>query len=133
MPNQVHGAFSSRHVRLRAFPRANRTLSTANIPGRSATSSTTELLVGAHGHLGNALFPAHRQVHIPTPPVRITPRRCLCCFHQQEAQQRIALLADVSQPLPTTTGVLTGNDSQIAADLLATGETLRCSDDQLEG
>jgi hypothetical protein len=46
-------------------------------------------------------------------------------MHQQEAQQRITLLADVSQPLPTTTGVLTRNDSEVAADLLATGETVR--------
>ena len=33
---------TSRHARLRAFPRANRTRPTANSPNRFATSSTTE-------------------------------------------------------------------------------------------
>src|SRR5277367_974198 len=32
---------TARHVRLRAVPRANRTLPTAHTPNRSATSSTT--------------------------------------------------------------------------------------------
>src|ERR1035438_8662767 len=73
-----------------------------------------------HGHLGNSFFPAHRQVHIPTPPVLVTPYGSLRCFHQQEAQQRIALLADMSQPLPAGTGVLTRNEPHVAADLLAT-------------
>ncbi len=62
-----------------------------------------------HGHLGNSFFPAQRQVHIPTPPVRITTHRCLRCFHQQEAQQCVALLADVSQPLPAGYNALRRN------------------------
>jgi len=52
-----------------------------------------------HGHLGNAFLSSHRQAHIPTPPVRVLTHRCLRCFSQQEAQQGIALLTNVSQPL----------------------------------
>ena len=76
----------------------------------------------AHRHLGNALLPTHRQVHVPTSPVRIGPYRRLRCLHQQEAQQGVALLADVSQPLPAGTGVLARNQPHVAADLLATME-----------
>src|ERR1039458_651889 len=53
----------------------------------------------SHRHLGNTFLPTHCQVHIPTPPVRIPTRRCLCCFYQQETQQGAALFGDVSQPL----------------------------------
>ena len=49
-----------------------------------------------HGHLSDVPLPPHRQVHIPSSPVRIAARRGLCCFSQQEAQQRAALLGDVS-------------------------------------
>src|SRR5262249_20074141 len=48
-----------------------------------------------HGDLGDALVPTHRQVEVPTSPVRMAPHRCLRRLHQQEAQQRVALLADV--------------------------------------
>jgi hypothetical protein len=72
-----------------------------------------------HRCLSNVLVSTHRQVHIPTPPVRVTSCRCLRCFPQQIAQQRIALLAEMSQPLPPGTGVFTRNKSRIAADLLA--------------
>jgi len=61
----------------------------------------------SHRYLGNAFVSTHRQVHVPTFPVRMNARRCLGCFHQQEAQQRIALLADVSKSLLASTGVLT--------------------------
>jgi hypothetical protein len=57
-------------------------------------------------------------------------RRCLGCFHQQEAQQRIALLADVSKSLLASTGVLTRNHPHVRADLLATLKPSRSSDDQ---
>ena len=82
-----------------------------------------------HGHFGNSFFPAHHQVHIPTPPICIAPCGCLCCFHQQEAQQCIALLADVSQPLPAGTGVLARNQPGVAADLLATRKPIRSPND----
>src|SRR5580700_8382740 len=82
-------------------------------------------------HLGNVPLPTQRQVHVPSPPVRITTRRGLCCFYQQETQQGAALLGDVAQPLMAGTEVLLRNQSDIAADLLATREALRSSDDQL--
>src|SRR6266436_3116478 len=52
-----------------------------------------------HRYLGNALVPTHCQVNVPAPPVRMDTRRCLGRLHQQEAQQGIALLADMSQSL----------------------------------
>src|ERR1700733_1181331 len=85
-----------------------------------------------HGHLGDVSLPAHRQVHIPSSPVGITTCCGLCRFSQQEAQQRAALLGDVSQPLMARTGVLRRDQSDIAADLLAALETLRRSDDSKE-
>ena len=77
----------------------------------------------SHGHLGNVPLPTHRQMHVPTSPIRITSRRGLCCFSQQETQQRAALLGDVSQPLMAGTGVFRRNQPHIAADLLAALET----------
>ena len=86
-----------------------------------------------HGHLGNSFFPAHHQVHIPTSPVRVTPCGCLRCFSQQVTQQRVTLLTDMSQPLMAGTGVLTGNEPRVAADLLATRKPIWCPDDQNVG
>ena len=86
-----------------------------------------------HGDLSDVPLPAHRQVRIPSSPVRITSRRGLCCFSQQETQQRTALLADVPQPLMAGTGVFRRNQSDIAADLLAALKSFRSSDDQHEG
>ncbi|MCU1317288.1 MAG: hypothetical protein JWN63_2610, partial [Candidatus Acidoferrum typicum] len=39
-----------------------------------------------HRRFGNVLVSTHRQVHIPSPPVGVTPRRCLRGFSQQVAQ-----------------------------------------------
>jgi hypothetical protein len=61
--------------------------------------------LSGHGRLGNVFVSTHGQVHIATPPLRVTPCGCLRCFSQQVAQQCIALLADVSQPLFAGTGV----------------------------
>src|SRR5882762_3944634 len=83
-----------------------------------------------HRRFGNVLVSTHRQVHISTPPVWITPDRCLRCFSQQVAQQRIALLAEMSQPLFASTGVFTGNQPNVAADLLAAWEPFRRPNDQ---
>jgi hypothetical protein len=83
-----------------------------------------------HGHLGNSFFPTHHQVHIPTSPVGVTSCGCLRCFSQQEAQQRVALLGDMPEPLPASTGVFTGNEPGVAADLLATRKPIGCPDDE---
>ena len=82
-----------------------------------------------HGHLGDVPLPAHRQVYVPSPPVRIPTRCGLRCCSQQETQQRAALLGDVSQPLMASTGVLARDQSDIAADLFAALEPLRCPND----
>src|SRR4030081_441888 len=83
-----------------------------------------------HSDLGKALVPAHRQVHVPTSPLRIASCCRLGGRHPQEAQQGVALLADVPQPLLASTGVLTRNHPHVRADLLAAVEPLRSSDDQ---
>jgi hypothetical protein len=68
-----------------------------------------------HRSLGDAPVPMHRQVEVATPPVRVAPCRRLGRLHQQESQQRIALLADVPQ------------------SLLAAWKTFPSSHDQQEG
>jgi len=85
-----------------------------------------------HRYLGYALFPTHGQTYVPLFPLRVFPYGTVSCFHQQEAQQRIALLTDVPQPLTAGTGVLARNEPQVAADLLAATKTFRCPDDQNE-
>src|SRR5215467_10637880 len=40
--------------------------------------------LSSHRYLGNAPLPAHGQVSIAAPPVRITTYGGLCCLHQQE-------------------------------------------------
>ena len=91
---------------------------------------TSEPPASAPSLPGNALVSAHRQVHVPTSPLRIASCCRLGGRHQQETQQGIALLADVPQPLLAGTGVLTRNHPHLRADLLAAVETLRSSDDQ---
>jgi len=89
--------------------------------------------LSGHGRLGNVFVSTHCEVYIPTPPLRVTPCGCLRCFSQQVAQQCIALLADVSQPLFAGTGVFARNESGVAADLLAARKPLRRPDDQNVG
>ncbi len=48
-----------------------------------------------HRYLGNALVPTHRQVNVPASPVWVATRSCLGNLYQQEAQQGVALPADV--------------------------------------
>src|SRR5271170_5701550 len=48
-----------------------------------------------HGDLGDLPSPPHHQVKVSAAPFRKTAHRDLCCFHQQEAQDRTALLGDV--------------------------------------
>src|SRR5258708_20823137 len=58
-----------------------------------------------HRYLGNAFVPTHRQVNVPTSPVRIVPRSCLSSLHQQEAQQGVTSLADMPYPWLAATAV----------------------------
>src|SRR5438094_172071 len=59
-----------------------------------------------HGHLRQRTALPLGQSLIRATPLRFMPHRTLRCFHQQPAQKRIPLLADVSQPLPTTAAAL---------------------------
>jgi hypothetical protein len=59
--------------------------------------------LAGHCYLGDPTLPAHRQVEKLTTPLRIAANRRLRGLHQQEAQQRIALFADVSQSSPVST------------------------------
>src|ERR1017187_709690 len=70
---------------------------------------------------------------ILAPPFRKAAHRYLRRFHQQETQQRVALLADVSQPSPIPARLLRRHQSQIARDLLATLKPLRSPNDQHKG
>src|SRR6266576_6751417 len=85
-----------------------------------------------HGYLGDLPSPTQRQVKILTAPFRIAAHCDLGRLHQQEAQQRVALFRDVSQPSPLPAGLLQRHQSQIARDLLATLKPFRSPDDQYE-
>ena len=73
----------------------------------------------------------HGEVEELVAPLRVTAHRILRCFDQQETQQHVALLADVSQPAPIPTGRLLGNQPDITGDLLPTLKTLESSNHQL--
>ena len=120
---------TSRHGRARALPRSAVFNQLRILPIVAPHPVQPNSEFSGHGHFGNSFFPAHHQVHIPTSPVRVAPCGCLRCFSQQVAQQFIALLADVPQPLPAATGVLARNEPGVAAKLLATRKPIRRSND----
>src|ERR1700756_3575735 len=62
-----------------------------------------------HRYLGNLPSTPHGQVKELAAPLRLTAHRDLRRFHQQEAQQHVALLADVSQSASVSAGLLLGN------------------------
>ena len=51
---------------------------------------------------------------MPASPVGVTPYGSLRCLYQQEAQQRVALLSDTSQPTPIGAGIFTRDQPDIA-------------------
>jgi hypothetical protein len=67
-----------------------------------------------------------------TAPLRMAAHSDLSRFHQQESQQSVALLADVSQPSPIPTGFLRRNQPDVAGDLLGTVKPFWSSDDEFE-
>ena len=69
------------------------------------------------------------QMKILTAPFRSAARRHLRCFHQQDSQQRVALLADVTEPSPVPAGILRRCQPQIARALLAKPKPFPISDD----
>ncbi len=133
MPNQVHGALvhaMSGNELSRVRTELDRLRILPTVPPHPVQPNSKP---SGHGHLGDSAFSTHRQMQVPAPSIRITTHGGLCCFHQQKTQQRIALLADVSQPLPSGTGVLRRDQPHITAGLLAAMEPLWSSDDQHEG
>jgi len=133
MPNQVHGAFNSRHVRYRAVPRTNRTPTTVNTHNHSATSNRSEppAFVPSLPWLCSCVdAPPGECTDVATPDGFVLPPGLP---PPQETQQRVTFLADVSQPLLAATGVLTRNHPHVRADLLAARKPARSSDDQRIG
>ena len=57
---------------------------------------------------------AHRQATIEAAQLGVLARCRLARLHQQKAQKRTALLADMPQLLPPTAAVLAGNQSEVA-------------------
>ena len=78
--------------------------------------------LACHRHLGDRAVATHRQVQEVTSPLGVEADDGLRRLHQQETEQSVPLLADMSQPLAIGTGVLAGSQPQIAADLLAAPE-----------
>ena len=69
----------------------------------------------------------------PAAQLRLTSYRYLRRFRLQKPEQRVTLLADVSQTPPIATGLLRWHQSHISGHLFAMVETLRSSNQQLEG
>ena len=78
-----------------------------------------------HRYLGDLASPSHGEVEELAAPLRLTAHRDLRRFHQQKAQQHVALLADVSQPPPISAGLFRRNQPDVAGQLLAAVEALR--------
>ena len=78
-----------------------------------------------HGYLGDLPSTPHGQMEELAAPLRLAAHRDLRCFHQQKPEQHIALLADVSQSPPVPAGLLLGNQSEVAGDLLAAVKSAR--------
>ena len=85
-----------------------------------------------HRDLGDLPSSSQRQVEILTPPSRVAAHRDLRRFHQQEAQQGVALFRDMSQSSSIPAGLLQRHQPQIAGDLLATRKPIRFPDNQHE-
>src|SRR5206468_7882475 len=68
-----------------------------------------------HGHLGDAAMFTHRQAAVEAFQLRIVTCRRRSRFHQQKAQKRTALFADLAQPLFSAAGIFPRNQSEVAA------------------
>ena len=86
-----------------------------------------------HRYFRDLSSSAHREVEELVAPLGLAAHRDLRRFHQQKAQQYVALFADVSQSTTISAGLFRRNQSYVAGDLFATVKTLRRSDYQLEG
>jgi len=62
--------------------------------------------LAGHRYFGNLPSAPHREVEESAAPLRLASYRDLRRFYQQKPEQRVALLADVSQSPPIATGLL---------------------------
>ena len=74
-----------------------------------------------HRDLRDLSSAPHSQMKELATPLRMTAHRDLGRFHQQKAQQRVALLADVSQPSSIPARFFRRNQSHVAGNLLRAG------------
>src|SRR5580704_11602499 len=88
--------------------------------------------LASHRHLGDPALSPHGEVDKTAFPIGVVTHRGLRRFYQQEAQQRVALFADVPQSPPLSARLFRRNQSYIAGDLLAAFEAFWCPDNQLE-
>jgi hypothetical protein len=72
---------------------------------------------------GNLSPTSHGQVEKLLTPLRLAAHGDLGSFHQQEAQQRVALLADVAQSSSIAAGLFRWHQPYVAGDLLGTFES----------
>src|ERR1700739_1095667 len=84
-----------------------------------------------HRYLRDLPSTPHGQMDKLAAPLRLTAPRDVRRFPQQETQQHVALLADVSQPPPISAGLFRRNQPDVAGQLLAAGEAVWGSDHQL--
>src|SRR5208282_2848167 len=85
-----------------------------------------------HRHLGDLPSTTHGKTEELAAPLGLAAHRDLRRFHQQEAQQHVALLADVSESASIPAGLFRRHQTHIAGDLLAAVKTFGSSDHQLE-
>src|SRR5664280_2595199 len=103
------------------------------LSGAQHPIQTNRQFVG-DSHFGHAVMLVHRQTYVLPVPTRILALCLDCSFHEQPAQQRIALLGDASHPLlMLAAGRLGRNQPQITAHLLAAGESPPVPQDQYVG
>ena len=119
-PNQDVG-LSLGHWAKRAAPRANRAPSPACSSARSATSNTVE--PPAYGRWPprrrrDACSATNEDTVGASSDLIVAPDSGL---HQQPTQQRVALLADVTQAALVSTGVFGWNQAQVAGQFLLRG------------
>jgi len=84
-----------------------------------------------HCYLGDLASTPHGQMEERVAPLGLAPYCDLLRFHQQEAQQHVALLTDVSQSTPIATGLFRRNQTYIAGNLLPAVKAFGSSNHQL--
>ena len=81
--------------------------------------------LAGHRYFRDFAPPPHSEVKKLAAPLRVAAHRDLRRFHQQEAQQHVALLADVAESASVAAGLLAGSQPHVAGDLLGAGKTFR--------